>query len=147
MKASTLDDRDRDQQILNRLAAISHRVESIDQTQAFALRADADRHFEQVRLIFGKSVRRIRVYLAASGGRSVGEIAEHLNIAQPNVSAELKALGAEGLLEIFYSVGGSNYWGKKPLDRTLRISKFLCGEFKLDSDGRPSMNARPKIKK
>lgn len=147
MNASTPDDRDRDQHILNRLAAISHRVDSIDQTQAFALRADAERHFEQVRLIFGRSVRRAKVYLAANGRRSVGEIAEHLSLAQPNVSVELRALGDEGLLEIILSEGGSNYWGKKPLDRTLRISKFLCDEFKLDSDGMESVSSRKKRKK
>lgn len=147
MKASTPDDRDRDQHILNRLAAISHRVDSIDQTQAFALRADADRHFEQVRLIFGKSMRRARVYLAANGQRSVGEIAKHLNLAQPNVSLELRALGDEGLLEIILAERGSNYWGKKPLDRTLRISKFLCEEFHLDSDGAESLSAGRKRKK
>lgn len=133
-------ERDRDQHILNRLAAISHRVDSIDQTQAFALRADADRHFEQVRQIFGKSVRRAKVYLAANGRRSVGEIATHLGINSPNVSVELKTLGEEGLLEIILSDGGANYWGKKPLDRTLRISKFLREEFGLDSDGVESKN-------
>jgi hypothetical protein len=40
---------DRDQQILDRLAKIEHKVDSIEQTNAFALRADADRHFAEVK--------------------------------------------------------------------------------------------------
>jgi hypothetical protein len=49
--------RDRDQQILNRLAKIEHKVDSLEQTTAFALRADAKRHFASVKEIF-VSVRR-----------------------------------------------------------------------------------------
>lgn len=142
MSTQNTADRDRDQLIMNRLAAIAHRVDSIDQTQAFALRADAERHFEQVRAIFGRSVRRAKVYLAANGRRSVGEIAAHLNLAQPNVSVELRALGDEGILEIVLSDGGANFWGKKPLDRTLRITKFLCAEFSLSADGVESSNGK-----
>ena len=139
-------ERDRDQQIMYRLAAISHRVDSIDQTQAFALRADAERHFEQVRQIFGKSVVRAKVYLAANGQRAVGEIANHLKMKQPNVSADLRTLQEEGLLEIIHSDGGANYWAKKPLDRTLRISKFLREEFGLDADGVESSNGKKRKK-
>ena len=126
---------DRDQQILNRLAKIEHKVDSLEQTTAFALRADADRHIESVRDVFGKSKRKAQVYLAADGSRSVGEIAEILGKNQPNVSADLRKLQEEGLLEIVDSNGGTNYWGKTPVDRTVRISPFLCKEFDLNKDG------------
>lgn len=46
---------DRDQQILRRLANIEHKIDSLEQTTAFALRADAERHFESVKKIFGNS--------------------------------------------------------------------------------------------
>lgn len=39
---------DRDQQILRRLANIEHKIDSLEQTTAFALRADAEQHFESV---------------------------------------------------------------------------------------------------
>jgi hypothetical protein len=55
---------DRDQQILRRLANIQHKIDSLEQTTAFALRADADKHVESVRKIFGKSKKRVQVYLA-----------------------------------------------------------------------------------
>jgi predicted Rossmann fold nucleotide-binding protein DprA/Smf involved in DNA uptake len=123
------------QQILNRLANIQHKVDSIEQTNAFALRADKEKHEQSLRDIFRNGKRRAQVYLAANGARSVQEIADHIKIKRPNVSAQLKALSIEGILEIAYSSGGKDYWGKKPLDHTIRITRFLCDEFSLNSDG------------
>jgi DNA-binding transcriptional ArsR family regulator len=126
---------DRDQQILSRLAKIEHKVDSLDQTTAFALRADADRHFAEVKKIFRKSQRRAQIYLAVNGARGVQEIAEHLSMQRQNVGLELRALAEEGLLEIVDSQGGKDIWAKKPIDRTLRITKFLRKEFSLGPDG------------
>jgi hypothetical protein len=126
---------DRDQQILSRLARIEHRVDSIDQTTAFALRAEAEKHSESVRKIFRSSKRRAQVYLAADGARGVGEIAAHLRMKRQNVGAELRFLSEHGLLELASSEGGRDIWVKKALDRTLRISHQLRQEFDLNSDG------------
>jgi DNA-binding transcriptional ArsR family regulator len=126
---------DRDQQILSRLANIQHKVDSIEQTNAFALRADKEKHEQSLRDIFRNGKRKAQVYLAANGSRSVQEIADHIKMKRPNVSAHLKALSIEGILEIAYSSGGKDYWGKKPLDHTIRITRFLCDEFSVDSDG------------
>lgn len=126
---------DRDQQILSRLSRIEHKVDSMEQTNAFALRAEADKHFDTVREIFGRSKRRAQVYLAADGSRSVQEIADHLGMTQPAVSRELANLQQEGLTEIIDSDGGSNIWSKKAVDRSLRISRFLQKEFSLTSAG------------
>ncbi len=128
---------DRDQQILRRLANIEHKVDSIEQTNAFALRADKDRHFQSIREVFGKSKRRVQVYLAANGQRSVQEIAELLDMKPANVSSELKKLQTEGLLEVLER-GRESYWGKKPIDRTIRISKLLMDEYGLNRDGFPA---------
>jgi DNA-binding transcriptional ArsR family regulator len=132
------DNLDRDQQILSRLARIEHKVESLEQTTAFALRADADRHFDSMRKIFGKSKRRAQVYLAVNGIRGVVEIAEHLRMQRQNVGPDLKHLTDEGLIEIIDTEGGKDIYVKKPLDRTLRVSKFLREEFTLGPDGLPS---------
>src|SRR5688572_32958159 len=91
---------DRDQQILARLANIEHKVDSIEQTNAFALRAEAEKHFAEVKKIFKKSRRRAQIYLAADGARSVQEIGEYLGIKRQNVGADLKELAEEGLLEL-----------------------------------------------
>jgi biotin operon repressor len=126
---------DRDQLILARLAKIEHKVDSIEQTNAFALRAEAGKHFAEVKKIFGNSVRRAQVYLAADGYRSVQEIAQHLGMQRQNVGPDLKHLGDEGLLELVDSQSNRDIWAKKPVDRTLRITPFLCSEFGLQKNG------------
>ena len=75
------------------------------------------------------------MYLAANGERSVQQIAKHLSMKESNVSRELTSLEDEGLLGIQVRDGGETYWGKKPIDRTIRISKYLQSEFKLLSSG------------
>src|SRR5579862_3724036 len=125
---------DRDQQILARLAKIEHKVDSIEQTNAFALRAEAEKHFAEVKKIFGNSVRKAQVYLAADGARSVQEIAKHLSMTRQNLSPALKYLSEEGLLELVDSQGNRDIWAKKPVDRTLRVTPFLCGEFGLQKN-------------
>jgi hypothetical protein len=89
------------------------------------------------------------VYLAANGSRGVQEIAAHLNMKRQNVTPELKVLSSEGLLEIVGDAGGRDLWGKKPIDKTLRITTFLCTEYNLDADGRrrKAKKKRPKRKK
>jgi len=134
---SKKDTTDRDQQILNRLANLQHKVDSIEQTNAFALRADAEKHLGSVRKVFGKSRRMAQVYLAANGDRTVGEIAELLDMKPPNVSPSLKRLQEEGLLEVSEVGGGSHYYVKTPLDRTIRISKYLRETYNLTDDGLP----------
>jgi len=133
------------QQILHRLAHIEHKVDSIDETNAFALRAEAEKHQETVRKIFGKSKRRAQIYLAADGTRGVVEIAQHLGMKTPNVSPDLRVLKEEGLLEIVDASGRQDFWAKKTIDKTLRISKYLCEQYNLRPDGRT--NTVPKKKK
>jgi DNA-binding transcriptional ArsR family regulator len=134
------------QQILSRLSQIEHKVESIDETNAFALRAEEDEHQKTVKNIFKRGKRRAQVYLAADGTRGVVEIAKHLGMKPPNVSPQLKALKYEGLLEIIDVPGRQDFWAKKTIDRTLRISQYLCKEYNLRADGRPT-GARKKGKK
>lgn len=127
--------KDRDQQILNRLANLQHKVDSIEQTNAFALRADSERHLDSVRSIFKRSKRKAQVYLATNGDRTVKDIADFLKMKSPNVSRHLSQLIDEGLIEISESSGGSHYYIKTPLDRSIRISQFLQKDYNLSSDG------------
>jgi hypothetical protein len=39
------------------------------------------------------------------------------------------------LLELVDSHGNKDIWAKKPVDRTLRITPFLCREFDLQKNG------------
>ena len=135
MVRPSADDLDRDQQILNRLARIEHKVDSLEQTTAFALRAESEKHFNSVKKIFGRSMRKAQVYLAVDGRKGVQELANHLHMKRQNVGPELRYLAAEGLIEIIDTHAGKDIWGKKPVDRTLRITKFLEQEFNLEHDG------------
>jgi len=141
------DDQDRDQQILSRLSKIEHRVDSIDQTSAFALRAEEQKHMDSVRKIFGRNKRRAQVYLAADGHRGVEEIAKHIGMKRQNVGRELKALHKQALLELADSVGGRDIWAKKALDRTLRISDFLETTFSLARNGKTLGGAKKRSPK
>jgi DNA-binding transcriptional ArsR family regulator len=134
-------------QILSRLAHIEHKVDSIDETNAFALRADEKRHQETVRTIFRKGKRRAQVYLAANGNRGVVEIADHLGMKTPNVSPQLKFLKEEGLLELVDASGRQDFWTKKTIDRTLRITQYLCKEYNLRPDGRPNSMVKKKLRR
>ena len=127
------------QQILSRLAHIEHKVDSIDETNAFALRAEAGKHEETVKKIFKNGIRRAQVYLAADGNRSVVDIAGHLGMKTPNVSKQLRILKEEGLLELIDASGKQDFWAKKTIDKTLRITKYLCEEYHLKPEGRPSL--------
>ena len=122
------------EEILRRLSNIEHRVASIDETSAFAMRANRVAHPEQIAQIFRRSKRRAQIYIAANGKRTVNGIAEVLQMKQPHVSRELTYLEREGLL-VATSLGAENYWNKKPIDRTLGISDYLQEHFDLSADG------------
>src|SRR5262245_53273429 len=92
--------RDGTQVLLGRVAKIQHKLDSLEQSTAFALRADRDKHQAEVAKIFNRSSERARVYLAADGSRNVQAIAKHLGMASQNVSVALRELGDHGLLEI-----------------------------------------------
>lgn len=138
---------DWNQQVLNRLGLIEHKVDSLEQTTAFALRAEASKHRASAMDIFKKSKRRAQVYLAADGNRGVQEIAEHLKMKRQNITPELRVLKDQGLLEIVGSSGGRDLWGKTPIDRTLRITQVVCEEFGLERDGRIAAKTRTRKEK
>jgi DNA-binding transcriptional ArsR family regulator len=127
---------DRDQQILSRLSKIEHKVDSIDQTQAFALRAESEKHVATIKKIFGSGKRRAQIYLAADGSRGVEDIAAHLGMKPQNVGPELRVLREEGMLELTDTPGRRDVWTRKQIDRALRINIFLRNEFDLSEDGR-----------
>lgn len=140
------DQLDLGQQILSRLGRIEQKVDSLDQTTAFALRAEAEMHSESVLKIFGNSRRRAQVYLAVNGQRGVQEIAEHLEMKRQNVGTDLKVLAEEFLIEIHNNEGGKDVYTKMAVDKTLRISKLLQKQFNLGPSGLELTEAKSKKK-
>ncbi len=135
---------DATKQILSRLSEIEHKVDSLGQTSAFALRVDKERLFAEVKQVFKDSKRKAQVYLAANGRRAVGEIAKHLGMKRQNVGRELRVLAEESLLKVFPE-GGRDVWYRLPVDQTIGISRFLMREYELDSNGMPT-KAKKKAK-
>lgn len=117
-------------EILRRLENIESRITSLDETDAFALRANRDVYLEIVASIFGTSEVRAKAYLAADGTRTVQEIADAIGVQRQNAGRELRLLAAEGLLE-GRQQGSQIFYGKKALDRTLSVSRFLRERFGL----------------
>jgi hypothetical protein len=137
---------DATQHILSRLGEIEHKVDSLGQTHAFALRASRDQIIGVVTQIFRNAKRKAQVYLAANGQRSVNEIADYLGMKRQNVGVILAALGDEDLLG-FVSRGGRDIWHKLPIDRTIGITKILAEQYGLDRDGVPVAPKRKKQRK
>lgn len=132
------------QQILSRLAHIEHKVDSIDETNAFALRAEEEKHKGTLDKIFKKGKRRAQIYLAADGTRGVEEIARHLGMKTPNVSPQLRILREQGLLELVDASGRRDIYAKKTIDRSLRISMHLREKYNLMPNGRPNKASKRK---
>lgn len=124
-------------EILRRLSNIEKKVESLDETSAFAMRSNRAEHRKTLNEVFGKSKRRAQVYLTSNGQRSVNDIADLLDMQAPNVSIELTKLEKGGLLAVTTD-GSSSYWNKKPIDSSLGISDFIMDKFKLNPDGTPA---------
>lgn len=122
------------QEILRRLANIEQQVTSIDETSAFAMRADRDVLLKELEAIFGTGTKRAQVYLAANNRRSVMEIAQHLKMLPNNVSRELTHLTEEGLLAA-RGEGSKLRYRKKRIDRSLGISSYLKKKHGLRTDG------------
>jgi len=76
----------------------------------------------------------------------VVEIGKHIGMKRQNVGPQLRILKEQGLLELVDAPGGRDIWAKKAIDRTLRISKYLCDEYNLRPDGRPNRAAKKKHK-
>jgi DNA-binding transcriptional ArsR family regulator len=110
---------------------IRWRQESMDSSMDLLLKANKERIIDEIAQFFGSSKRRAQVYLAADGNKSVGEIAQALNMKLPNVSTDLSKCAEEGLIERIPSSKGGFTYKKKRIDRVLHIGKFLEKKFNL----------------
>jgi len=124
------------QEILRRLSNIEQQVTSIDETNAFAMRASRDALQLELDAIFGNGAKRAQVYLAANNRRTVTEIASHLKILPTNVSRELTKLADDGLLTP-RGEGPSTRYRKKRVDQAIGVSRYLQRKFNLSADGLP----------
>jgi DNA-binding transcriptional ArsR family regulator len=111
---------------------IRWRQESIDSSMDLLLKANREAIMSEIESFFGNSKRRAQVFLAVDGKKSVGEIAQMLNIKMPNLSADLSKCAEEGLIErVPSAVKGGFVYKKKKIDMVLHVSEFLRKKFGL----------------
>ena len=102
---------------------------AIDSSMELLIKANRESILPEIMMFFGKSKRRVEVFLAVDGKRTVDDIARLLKMKGPNVSRELTNLKQEGLIEIKRIKGEGYVYKKRRVDRILGISLRLKREF------------------
>ena len=108
---------------------ILRRVESMDNFMPWLVRHQAADIKKELIDFFNKRKRAAKVYLAVDGKRAISDISQFTGIAQPNVSAEIKSLIENGLIEAIVS-GKNTICRKNKIDTVLGLSKYLESIFK-----------------
>jgi len=103
--------------------------EAIDSSMELLIKAHGEQIEKEIMDFFGKSKRRVEIYLECNGNNSVTAIANKLQMKQPNVSAELTKLKEEGLIKIKKMTDEGYIYQKSKVDKILRISKKLKEKF------------------
>ena len=102
---------------------------SIDGSLRLLLKANKDKILPELMNVFGRSIRRVEVYLSIDGKLSVEEIATKLNMRQPNVSRHITPLKDEALIEIKkVSKDGEYIYKKTELEKIFGISRVYINE-------------------
>ncbi len=102
---------------------------AIDSSMELLIKANRESILPEIMMFFGKSKRRVEVFLAVDGTRTVDDIARLLKMKGPNVSRELTNLKQEGLIEIKRIKREGYVYKKRRVDRILGISQRLKREF------------------
>ncbi len=102
---------------------------AIDSSMELLIKANRESILPEIMMFFGKSKRRVEVFLAVDGKRTVDDIARLLRMKGPNVSRELANLKQEGLIEIKRIKREGYLYKKRRVDRILGISQRLKREF------------------
>ena len=126
---------DRDH-LLEKVAAISRRMDSVEEIVGSLADAD-DKAKAKMIAKFGRSVRRVRVYLALDGVRDPTTVGRHLKVHRQNVNKEIRALRKGRLIELVESNGRSEIYRKRSIDKFTGLSDDLMELFCLDKDGKP----------
>jgi DNA-binding transcriptional ArsR family regulator len=135
-----------DSEILRRLIAIDHKTDSMHDSLAWLVRASPGLKSELV-AAFGSGKRRVQVYLSLDGSRNVNEVAAHLRMKAPNVTAELRWLKKHRLIDLGDIGGRGAVYRKKFFDSVIGLSDDLAEKFSLTSDGRNAASATAAVRR
>lgn len=121
--------------IMKDVREIKWRQESIDSSLILLLKANKEEILKELMIIFGKSKRRVEVYLSIDGEMSVGKIADKLGMKIQNVSRHITPLKNEGLIEIKKLEENNEYIYKKTeLERIFKLSRVLKKKFDMNDE-------------
>jgi hypothetical protein len=123
-------------EILRRVISIDNRQVSMEDSLAWLVHAE-DGLRDRMLKKFGSSRRRVQVYLALDGKRNVNAVASALSMKTQNVTAELRWLKGERLIDIADVSGASVVYKKKIFDSIVGLSAALMQEFNLNAEGLP----------
>lgn len=105
--------------------------EAIDSSMELLIKANRGPILAEIMGFFGTAKRRVQVFLAVDGKRTVGDVAQLLDMQPNNVSRELTRLKEEGLIEIRRIRQEGYIYKKRRVDRILGISRKLKREFRI----------------
>jgi hypothetical protein len=116
---------DHQAEVRKRLTKIEQKVDSIMGNVRWLVRADTDRLLPALLNDFGMGERRIGVYLAVNGERSVNEIADHVGMIAYNVSIELAWLKDRDLVSVVGFRGQEKIYEHEEFDGIVGLTRQL----------------------
>jgi DNA-binding transcriptional ArsR family regulator len=122
-------------EILRRLMNIDYKTDSMQDSLAWLVSANAGPLKAELIKAFGNNKRRVQVYLALDGLRNVQQLADALRMKRPNVSRELLWLKKKRLIDFRESGPEGNIYDKKFFDAIVGLSEALEEKFHLDGRG------------
>jgi DNA-binding MarR family transcriptional regulator len=123
-------------EVLRRLIRIDHKTDSMEDSLAWIVSANSPQLKNELIVAFGRSTRRVQVYLGLDGKRNVQEIAKHLQMKSPNVSRDLRWLKRKRLIDVVEAGSDGYIYKKKFFDAIVGLSEALMEQFNLDSHGK-----------
>lgn len=120
------------EEVARDIREIKWHQEAIDSSMELLIKANREAILKEILAFFGNSRRRVQIYIAIDGTRTVEDITRFLDMKKPNVSAQLTRLGEEGLIEIKKITKAGRIYKKRRVDRILGIGRKLRKKFGID---------------
>jgi DNA-binding MarR family transcriptional regulator len=111
---------------------IKNRVTGLDNSVDLLLRASRKQITDDLMIFFGRSLDRIKVFLAIDGEKTVGEIAKKIKIDRTNVSRRITELLREDLVYLIENTQKGKVYAMTRKVKILNLQKELKKKFDLD---------------
>lgn len=123
-------DEDHNAEVRKRLTRIEQKSDAMNDCLTWLVRANAERLLPKLLADFGGGERRIGVYLALDGQRSVDAVAKHLGMKAYNVSIELNWLKERSLVRVKETSRLGKIYVKEDFDGIVELTRNLEAQLK-----------------